>query len=211
MVEGRHSPSRDGDSPPSAAWFPLLASLLLLLGAVGIVSSSTHVPGRVFVVNSDPTVSGRPGAVKPLSVKVIASPAMVDVGQTTNITALTAGGIAPYNYSWAGLPTGCSGTNRSSLECTPTVAGDFDVSVTVYDSASHTAVNSTVVSVSNSSPFQLIFSTLGPYLVAIAAGALGGFIIIVALVLRRRQRRKKAPLVPYTDSAYVPPHPPPEL
>ncbi|HEV2449310.1 MAG TPA: hypothetical protein VGU43_02735 [Thermoplasmata archaeon] len=60
-----------------------------------------------------------------------ASPSQLELGASTelNTTARVARGWLAYAY--AGLPTGCASANLSSLRCTPTATGQFDVTVTV--------------------------------------------------------------------------------
>lgn len=76
----------------------------------------------------DLTVNGRP-AVSLVS----AYPAVVDVGQPTDISVEEAGGTAPLSYSYTGLPTGCASADTAVLACTPTVSGTFTISVIVTD------------------------------------------------------------------------------
>jgi len=74
----------------------------------------------------------------------ITGPAMVETGQSGTWTATAAGGTAPYTYQWYLLPAGSSllgddpgliatGT-ASTFTHTMTVAGAFQVSLTVLDS-----------------------------------------------------------------------------
>lgn len=62
-----------------------------------------------------------------------ASPNPVNANATTTLTTQATGGVAPYSYAYTGLPAGCTTSNTSSLACTPTIGGNFSVTVTVHD------------------------------------------------------------------------------
>ncbi len=84
-----------------------------------------QVVASVFVsVNADPTL-----------VALVASRLSLDVGQSDWIAVYVGNGSAPYAYDWTGLPTGCSPSNWGLLNCTPTAAGVFNVSVIATDAA----------------------------------------------------------------------------
>lgn len=78
---------------------------------------------------------------------ISASPALIDVGMTTTLSATESGGTAPLTYSWSGLPAGCSSSNTRSLSCTPTAAGNFSVTIGVVDQIGYAAYNSTLLTV----------------------------------------------------------------
>jgi len=56
-----------------------------------------------------------------------------DVGQTVVLSTVASGGAGPYDYSWTGLPPGCSSQSTDLLPCTPAVPGAFAVQVAVTD------------------------------------------------------------------------------
>ncbi len=85
--------------------------------------------------------------VGPLGVTVQADPSVIGLGASTTITATVSGGVAPYTYVYSGLPTGCTSANASTLACTPTEAGGFDIEVGVTDSAASEVSNSTTLTV----------------------------------------------------------------
>jgi hypothetical protein len=57
----------------------------------------------------------------------------ITVEKAFGIAVQVRGGVTPYHISWNGLPAGCASTNATTLKCTPTEAGEFNVSVTVVD------------------------------------------------------------------------------
>ena len=104
-------------------------------------SSSATPP--VFTVYPDPSVP-------------IPSPSMptVDIGTTLTFTASPSGGSGIYTYAWSGLPsgTGCATANVSAIACTPSVAGQANVSVTVTDTNGFTAASKGLPFTVHSSP-----------------------------------------------------------
>jgi hypothetical protein len=62
-----------------------------------------------------------------------ASSSSIGVGGSLMLTAAASLGVTPYTYSWSGLPTGCTPANASTIACSPTTAGTFEVTVRVTD------------------------------------------------------------------------------
>jgi hypothetical protein len=73
----------------------------------------------------------------------------MDVNQTVNFSASVFGGTGPYEYSWIGLPTGCSQVSTSMPVCTPSSSGLLTVrsAVTDGDGARVNSTSSTTVKV----------------------------------------------------------------
>jgi YVTN family beta-propeller protein len=61
----------------------------------------------------------------------LADPGMIYLGNSTNLTVEASGGYGWLEYAYAGLPTGCAGSNSSTIVCVPSVEGNFTVTVTV--------------------------------------------------------------------------------
>ncbi|MCI4323225.1 MAG: YncE family protein [Thermoplasmata archaeon] len=81
-----------------------------------------------------------------------ADPATVRTGANTTFDVnVSATGVGPLTYRYAGLPGGCLAVNRSTFTCTPAEPGTFNVSVFVNDSGGNGATDSTELTVSNSS------------------------------------------------------------
>lgn len=80
-----------------------------------------------------------------------ASPATVDVGIATNLSVSASGGVGTLSYFYAGLPPGCPTANVSTLSCTPSSYGNFDVKVFVNDTKGNSA-NATTTLVVDPTP-----------------------------------------------------------
>ena len=88
----------------------------------------------------------------PLVVAGHATNGTLDVGLTTDLAATATGGLPPYTFAWSGLPTGCAGGTGPTVECTPTGAGTFAVTVATKDATGATAPPSIVILVVHSAP-----------------------------------------------------------
>ncbi|HTT26040.1 MAG TPA: hypothetical protein VMH90_03635, partial [Thermoplasmata archaeon] len=73
---------------------------------------------------------------QPLSlVSGAVSPVSTDVGVKVTFYLNATQGSAPYNYTFTGLPAGCTPPNAKAAACVPTQAGTFSVVGTVTDAA----------------------------------------------------------------------------
>ncbi len=143
-----------------------------VLGETGGYSLSS--PVLDFDVYSDPEI-----------VSVGASPAAVDIGQTTALAVSVTLGSGGYTYAWQGLPGGCTSSSTDTLDCTPSSSGAFEVSVTATDSdgvaASSSPVSLTVdsdptISIPTASPGSGGIDVGQPVtFTASASGGAGGF------------------------------------
>jgi PKD repeat protein len=86
----------------------------------------------LFTVYADPIV-GDP----------VATPASVDLGQSTTFNVIASFGSGGFSYSWADLPSGCTGS-LDTFSCVPGAAGQYYVSVTVTDSNGISAASGTL-------------------------------------------------------------------
>ena len=62
------------------------------------------------------------------------SPPTLAVNGTAYLNVTVSGGSSPLQYSYGGLPAGCSSISQASITCRPTSAGTYSVKVTVTDS-----------------------------------------------------------------------------
>ena len=102
-------------------------------------------PGAAGTVNVSVTVtgfSGVPVTSAPVELAVLppvaigsfgATPSAVDSGARVAFNATTTGGLAPFAWSYRGLPSGCAGPNQSSFGCVMVGAGPYTVEVEATD------------------------------------------------------------------------------
>ena len=78
-----------------------------------------------------------------------------DVGQSLGITAAVSGGLAPFSYSWEGLPAPCVGADTPSPVCTPAAPSDNSVRLVVTDANGAAATASGPVAINVSSALNV--------------------------------------------------------
>lgn len=146
-----------------------------------------------------------------------ASPSSVAVGGTIQLSVAPSGGATPYSYAWNGLPSGCHSADSAQLTCSPSVAGYWNVTVTVTDAngISHTSspveVSATTSSSGgggsgSSSPGSSLSSTdwalIAVVIVVVAA-------VGVVLAVRRKPKAPGSPTEYQPPAAQQPPPPSP--
>ncbi|HZY69785.1 MAG TPA: kelch repeat-containing protein [Thermoplasmata archaeon] len=116
--------------PPAARWEP---------GAAVAYSTPGHPDQLLLLFGGAATASGYLADTwlidaAPLQATPVAVPhGGTDVLVPVAVSVVAFGGIPPYSYSWKGLPQGCSGSNNSTIVCTPTAPGAFTPTATVAD------------------------------------------------------------------------------
>lgn len=203
------------DSAPSLdTWYNLTLSVnksgvavaTLAQGSTEISSATEYIGlGPYYltlgqVVNSPPvngpnsaswqyvTVSALPSAPAPALEGLVADPGFVEVGTPMVFYVFVSGGIPPLTEAYTGLPTGCSSSSVTVLNCTPTKVGNYTVVVTVtdaWDRATHGEARLSVVA----PPVAVSPATSGVDIaigVGVAGVALGAAGVFVGLVGRRR-------------------------
>ena len=179
----------------------VIAICLLEVATCAAAGDSSRAPSSLVA----PGFGANPLASPP-KVVVVASPAFLTLGESTNLTAIVTGGVGWLNYSWVPLPIGCSARNRSGLNCTPSEAGKFTVGVKVTDSTGKFGSNSTQLVV-NSTSAAGSGNPLSPVSIYVLAGVIGvAAAVATAAVLTfflRRRRHPVGPLLP--KRPYVPP------
>jgi hypothetical protein len=143
--------------PTASGEFPVTAQVTDSLGTVVLADSEVTVVPSLAVTN---VALGR---------------AALDVGQQLALQTLVGGGEGPFSFAYTGLPAGCSTANGSALDCRPTVAGTFPVSVGARDSLGGSAEASTTVVV-NPLP------TLASFEPSEASVPFGGSVRLVATI-----------------------------
>ena len=124
----------------------------------------------------------------PTIVSFTASPSTLLVGANVTFSSSVTGGSGGTSFSYTSLPAGCRSSNSSELTCSPTAAGDSNVSLVVTDEEGANATSNVTVTVlplasggsppSASSSVEVEVALLGLLAVGVAS----------AVLLRRRRR-----------------------
>ncbi|MGP8107870.1 MAG: PKD domain-containing protein, partial [Thermoplasmata archaeon] len=104
--------------------------------AFGIVTSRNNaVPGSamVWVANA---LSGTVSVISspPQITEFVASPSPIDLGYPSSVAVSYLGGAGPSTVTFYGLPPGCTSSDETQLNCTPSSAGVYMLAVNVTDS-----------------------------------------------------------------------------
>jgi len=134
------------------------AVLTLAPGAypVWVNSSSQHNDlGSCGVFAGQTTVVSVPGDCGPAVSTPTADPSGVDVGQSVVFdTTVLDEGSGGDSLNWGALASGlnCTSSTSSSIDCQPTAAGTYSVSVTITDSDLHSSTSGTLMFTVDSDP-----------------------------------------------------------
>ncbi|MCI4369380.1 MAG: hypothetical protein L3K09_07460 [Thermoplasmata archaeon] len=125
-----------------------------------------------------------------LSISLTANVGTHTVGVPLHLDATVGGGVAPYTYSWSGLPPACAAGNVSSLVCSPGTAGTFSLVVNVTDSErGHASAQLTVTVVAappGSSP-----GGSSTVVIEVAAAGVVAVVVVIGLMVALLRRRRK--------------------
>src|SRR6266568_1345194 len=127
------------------------------------------------------------------------SASTITLGSSVTFATTATGGTAPLTYGYAGLPSGCSSVNASTLTCTPMATGSFSVTVTVTDSVGRSATATVPLIVnaqSEGSPSGstiLGLPTLEAYAILAAIVIIVGGVVAIFWSRRRRMRQPPSP------------------
>ncbi len=165
-----------------------------LTASAAVIACRPAAPGN-FTVTVNTTDSLGAFASANLSVEVLAAapsplellafladPANVSVGEPMTLYAVVTGGAPPYRVAFLDLPTGCQdGTgNATSMECRPTLAGEYHPQVVVTDRQGQQAQGSTNVSIapngSGGTGGTLGALSFADWILAIGLATLAGFL-----------------------------------
>jgi hypothetical protein len=105
-------------------------------------------PGRTSVMVSGSNVNAGQITLNTENRLVVAQPTMSpprsDVGHGVNFSAIITGGTPPYAVIWNGLPSGCASADSASVQCTPSDAGTFNITVQATDATNAVVVGPTL-------------------------------------------------------------------
>ena len=111
-------------------------------------------------------------------IQISPADAMVEVGQTLEMTAALTSSFPPFLFSWTGLPQGCGATSTGQDFCMPTHPGEFNVSVSVIDGLGNNATSPAAlvqVAPALTLTFDVPAEAMQGAVVNINATAVGGF------------------------------------
>lgn len=137
-------------------------------------------------VNGLPTITG-----------AITNPSTPRVDESTDFNITIQGGTGVYDVAYSGLPPGCTSSNSSTLVCTPTSVGSYQVSVVVVDSVGGRASGSGWFNVS-AAPTSAsgLFGLPGNDGLFVIVGAGIAVLVAVAIGLFVMRRRRSPPRTP---------------
>ena len=107
------------------------ATITCTTTSAGAFDATVNVTDALGVVAASNVVVQ---VIAPLTVGALTvAPAVIDLTQTSYLSLVRAGGLAPFSYAFAGLPPGCASSGGQSLACIPTSTGSFAVAASVTD------------------------------------------------------------------------------
>ena len=167
-----------GQTTATVSCRPRTAGSLTVTGVVTDAWKQSSQLAGTATVDPVPAIS---------SVAVSANP--ITIGSSVRLSVSVTGGSGVYAYVYTNLPTGCASQNTSSLSCTPTATGSYNVTVQITDSAGLSATGFVAFSVqaASSGGGALGLSGNTGYLLI---GAVVAVVVIVAIALLLMRRRK---------------------
>ena len=130
---------------------------------------------QMFVI-SDPSITSFSAASTSLS-----------AGEKATFSVSASGGYGPLTYSYANLPAGCISANVTTISCTPTSSGNYQITATVTDRLGGSATSTLSITVDP----QRILGLPQVIGIAVIFGAIVGVGAIVTLSVTLALRRKK--------------------
>lgn len=141
----------------SFSWVPPLSPTNQTYNLTAFVNASGYATGNATAS----TLAVPPPQL--LVTSMSATPSSFPLGGSTMISVSVSGGFLPYNYTYTGLPSGCTSLNLSTLRCTPNLSGNYTVNVTVRDPAgASTQASAQFVVTATSTPLITSFSAIPP-------------------------------------------------
>lgn len=113
-----------------------------------------------------------------LSANLVISPSTIDLGQSASLAVTVIGGARVVNYSWVGLPVGCSAPYLDQVNCTPVSPGYYSILVSVTDALGHLTTTPDLALLVNALPTVGIWANVtlgaGPLPVQFFSSVFGG-------------------------------------
>jgi hypothetical protein len=152
--------------------FPLVASTCTAFafqewaqnGGVRIANLTSPSTTASLTGNASVTAVYGVSGVGPAITDFYVRPSPVAPGTSITVGLVGSGGAAPYNYTYAGLPPGCTSQNQSMFSCIPTVEGTYSIRGTIRDPAGATAqaTDTLIVGAASSGPSIVSFVASPP-------------------------------------------------
>jgi hypothetical protein len=92
----------------------------------------------------------------------------LDVGQTLSVDTALSGGLGPFAFVYAGLPTACATSDQNMVACQPSATGTFSISVAAQDQLGGAAAARTSVVVN---PLPTVESLVASSTSVVAGGS----------------------------------------
>ncbi|MCI4327029.1 MAG: alkaline phosphatase family protein [Thermoplasmata archaeon] len=120
----------------------------------------------------------------------VSSPTTAGLGGSLQLEVTVVGGTGPHTFAYSGLPLGCTGPDSPSLECTPSRAGQYSVTVVVTDSLGARTSGTTSFGVSSNvvAPPKPVAGT--DWTLVAGVGVVVVLVAIAALMVWRRSRTR---------------------
>ncbi len=206
---------RGRDVPPCRLALRTCLSVLVVVFTAVLLAPGIHLPSHLATTRSSRVNDSlaSPTAL-PLKVNLTASPASFVLGNGTYLTASVTDAVGNLSFLWSPLPFGCASANLSSLECVPTEAGRFNVTVLVSDPTQRPASAATIVVVDPSNSGSGGSGSVSggaspPWSSVLLFGGLIGvaaaFVTSSVFVITWRRRLRRTPVSPVPPRPYVPP------
>jgi hypothetical protein len=148
----------------------------------------------VQVRDGDNATANSSVSLKVLFDFIVTAPTTVQLGQQVQLVIKAEGGYGTLTYSYIGLPPGCSSEDTPALNCTPTVAGLYNITISVHDQVGNHASHSVLLTVSPASPSPagVLGLTTMEWVVVITCIVAAVAIILATMVARNRMTRTDA-------------------
>lgn len=115
------------------------------------------------------------------------APDSIHIGRTVTLSVSVLNGSGNFNYTWVGLPSGCSGS-AAEIACQPAQTGSYAISVIVTDANGYVLQSSTMdLLVLPSVSGQTILGLSPTSFYALDGIAVAATVAVVILVMRRRR------------------------
>lgn len=182
--------------------------------ATGLTAAHTYASAGTYVIGATvtdahgfTTVAEYPvyAVPAPLAGSLALGPTSITLGESFRFSAQATGGLPPFTYDWSVLPTGCDTQNLSTLDCTPSAAGDFPVHVTISDpdGQSVSLTGNVSVSPAGSGNSPNAGGSLPAWELGALIGAVG--IVVIGILLIALRARSRPPNPPTSPPASGPP------